>query len=379
MYRLTAAELNEMLHIRREPCVSIYLPVEKVGQDTRQGAIRLRKLIKASHEALRERGLRTPQAEQLLSPVQALVEDALFWEHQEQGLALFASQDSLKIHQLIEKCAESVTISDRFMVLPLLAESERDQAYYLLSLSLDGTRLYLGTRASLTECELAEPRSVKSVRDTYTLEKQLQHHGSSGSGGTVYHGSETAHDKDKLMVEEFLRQMSANLAGSLTLPDAPLVVACVDYLFPIFRSLCKDCRLQDTHISGSPDTLKKEVLTDKGWQIARPFFEQGKHQAIRSYGNLAGTGKTSIGIGNLLPLALQGRVDTLLLSRQPVWGRWDASSGAVLEIQEEQAQFGDPDLLSVAALLVLEHGGTVFLLHDDEMPVSDSCAGLLRF
>ncbi len=175
MYRLTAAELNEMLHIRQEPCVSIYLPVEKVGQDTRQGAIRLRKMIKAGHEALRERGLRTPQAEQLLSPVQALVEDALFWEHQEQGLALFASQDGLKIHQLIEKCAESVTISDRFMVLPLLAESERDQAYYLLSLNLDGTRLYLGTRASLTECELAEPRSVKSVRDTYTLEKQLQH------------------------------------------------------------------------------------------------------------------------------------------------------------------------------------------------------------
>ncbi len=119
MYRLTAAELNEMLHIRQEPCVSIYLPVEKVGQDTRQGAIRLRKMIKAGHEALRERGLRTPQAEQLLSPVQALVEDALFWEHQEQGLALFASQDGLKIHQLIENCAEYVTISDRLMVLPL--------------------------------------------------------------------------------------------------------------------------------------------------------------------------------------------------------------------------------------------------------------------
>ena len=379
MYRLTAAELNETLHVRRDPCVSIYLPVEKAGQDTRQGTIRLRKLGKASHEALRERGLRTPQAAQLLAPVQALLDAALFWEHQEQGLALFASLDGLKIHQLTATCAESVTISNRFMVLPLLAESEQDPVYYLLTLSLDGTRLHLGTRTSLTECELAEPRYVKAVRDTYTLEKQLQHHGSSGGSGTVYHGSESAHDKEKLMVEEFLRQLAANLAGGLTLPEAPLVVACVDYLFPLFRSLCKDCRLQDAHISGSPDTLKKDTLMEKAWQIARPFFEQGKHQAIRSFSHLAGTDKTSSGIGNLLPMALQGRIEALLLRRQPVWGRWDTGSGAVLEILEEQAQFGDPDLLSEAALLVLDHGGSVYLLHDEEMPVPDPCAGLLRF
>ena len=137
MDRLTIQDFNQLLHLRQNPSISIYLPVEKVGQDTRQGAIRLRKNVKAVAEALHERGFRTPVIEQLLKPAEALYDDALFWEHQDQGLALFINKDGMTRHQLIEHCEESVTIADRFMILPLLAEAAHDRVYYLLALSLE--------------------------------------------------------------------------------------------------------------------------------------------------------------------------------------------------------------------------------------------------
>ncbi|MDW7659499.1 MAG: hypothetical protein SCM11_20210, partial [Bacillota bacterium] len=283
MDRLTAQDFNKLLHLRQNPSISIYLPVEKVGQDTRQGAIRLRKSVKAAAEALHERGLRTPVIEQLLKPAEALYDDALFWEHQDQGLALFINQDGMIHYQLTERCDESVTIADRFMILPLLAEAARDRVYYLLALSLDDTRLYRATHATLTDCELPDPVSVKAINDFYILENQLQHHSaaSGAAGGTVFHGSDSPHDSEKQRIEEFFRQLDINLKKQLAATDAPLVVACVDYLFPIFSAVCKECRLIGEHISGSPENMKKDVLLEKGWQIARTVFEQKKVNALK--------------------------------------------------------------------------------------------------
>lgn len=382
MDRLTAQDFSQLLRLRQDPCISIYLPVEKIGQDTRQGAIRLRKLIKSTAEALHDRGFRTPVIGQLLKPAEALYDDTLFWEHQEQGLALFIHPDGLIRHQLLERCAESVTIADRFMVLPLLAEAARDRIYYLLALSLDGTRLYRATRATLTDCPLPEPVSVKAVFESYDLEKQLQHHSSGGGsgGGTVFHGSDSIRDSEKHRIEEFFRQLDSNLKKQLAETDAPLVVACVDYLFPIFSSVSKDWRLIGEHISGSPESMKKENLLENGWQIARSIFNQEKMNALKTCENLLGTDRFRQGIGSLLAPALQGRVDTLFIRQgSQVWGNYDPDTGDVIELLDSQPRFGDLDLLNTAAVLTLEQGGQVFMLNEDEMPLQQESVGLLRF
>jgi hypothetical protein len=381
MDRLTTQDLNQLLRLRHDPSISIYLPVEKVGQDTRQGAIRLRKNIKAVAESLHERGLRTPVIEQLLKPAEALYDDALFWEHQNQGLALFMNQDGMIRHQLIERCEESVTIADRFMILPLLAEAAHDRIYYLLALSLDGTRLYRATRTTLTDCELPDPVSIKAVFDSYILEKQLQHHSSaSGAGGTVFHGSDSPRDSEKQRIEEFFRQLDGNLKKQLAMTDAPLVVACVDYLFPIFSAVCKECRLVGEHISGSPENMKKDALLENGWQLARTVFDQNKVSALKTCGKLLGTERVRQGVGSLLMPAFQGRIDTLFLQRgSQVLGSWNPDTGDVIELTDSQPRFGDPDLLSAAAVMTLEQSGQVFILEEDEMPLAQECVAVLRF
>lgn len=374
----TKQNVNQLLSIQQNPCVSIYLPVDKVGQDTRQGPIRLRKLIKATAEALRERGFRTPFIEQLLQPAEALYDHALFWEHQDQGLALFLNQDGLLLHQLSERCVESVTIAERFMILPLLAEQADDRTYYLLALSLDDTRLYLATHRNITECVLPEPRSLKAVVEAYNLEKQLSHHG--GSSGSVVHGSASGRDLDKQRIEEFFRLLDSNLGDVLTEREAPVVAVCVDYIFPMFRTVCKSKNLMAEHISGTMDSLKKEILLEKAWQIVRTFFEKDKTAALQNYEKLAGTGLARHDIGNVLPMAFQGRIDTLFLRQdRQLWGEWDETSGHLTTLLDEQTRFGEPDLLSEAAILTLQQGGRVYILDGENMPVPAACACLLRF
>ena len=379
MNRLTTRELHDLLHRQASLCVSLYLPVEKVGQDTRQGVIRLKKMLRSITQELRARGLKPQAIEELLQPAEVLVNNTLFWEHQDQGLALFLDENGLIQHALHQPCEESVTISDQFMLLPLIMDLAIDDSYYVLSLSLDDTRIYLAQRSSLTELDLPQPRSLKFVMNSYNLEKQLQHHSPSKGKGTIFHGSDSVKDQEKLRIEEFFRLLEAGLR-SVMKEDRPMVVACVDYLFPIFKSACRNFDIIDSNISGSPENMKKEELMTQSWQLVEPILTMKQTEAIEQYHNRAGSNRVAQTIDHIMPAALQGRIETLLIQRNYyIWGDCAESTGKVLTQLDQPKRFGDPDLLSEAARLTLLQSGQVYVLDQADMPDETQCAAILRF
>ncbi|HBP37678.1 MAG TPA: hypothetical protein DD640_02855 [Clostridiales bacterium] len=390
MSLFTKDQLLNLQKIRLFPSISLYLPVQKEGADTRQGPIRLRRLVKATEEALRSKGLRTPHIEQLLKPIQDLYDDALFWEHQEATLALFINDDGLIMHQLPIAADESVTISDRFMIRPLLPMILHDGHYFLLALGLGDTRLYRCTRYNFGEIPLGDrPESLKDVFDTYSVERQLQHHGGSGrgrnasggAGGSVFHSSESAKDSEKDRIDEYFRQIDASLKKTIGEDNSPLVVVCVDYLFPLFKAITRDSRVMENHISGSPDTLKREVLLRNAWEIVQPVFNKEKTAALRNCSKLMGTPRVIEDIRLVLPAAVHRQVDTLfLLEGAQAWGKIDPASGRVsLTDEGRQPDFGEEELMDQAAMQVMQHGGQAFVLTADEMPDQADCLALLRF
>jgi hypothetical protein len=390
MNLFTKEHLSELQKIRQSPSISLYLPVERVGADTRQGPIRLRKMAKATEEALHAKGLRTPHIEQLLKPVQALYDDALFWEYQEATLAIFISDSGMILHRLPIAAAESVTISDRFMIRPLLPLISHDGHYHMLALGLGEARLFRCTRYSLAEIPLGEhPESLKAIFETYSVEKQLQHHSGSGkgrnasggAGGSVFHGSESMKDSEKDRIDEYFRLIDTSLRKTLGEDRSPLIVVCVDYLFPLFKAVSRDPRLMDSHISGSPDTLKRETLLRSGWDIVQPVFEKEKSAALRSCQKLMGTALIIEDIRLILPAAIHRQIDTLfLLEGAQAWGRIDPSSGRVtLKESGLQQEFGEEELLDQAAMQVMQHGGQVYVLTATEMPELADCLAILRF
>jgi hypothetical protein len=66
-------DLKRLLTERHRHCVSLYLALEQVGQESPADGIRMKNLVKQAEQELTERGLRRPEAAALLEPAMDIV------------------------------------------------------------------------------------------------------------------------------------------------------------------------------------------------------------------------------------------------------------------------------------------------------------------
>ncbi len=377
----TREDLKDIMEFRAFPSLSFYLPAHRAGTETRQSATRLKNLLKQAEDLLRERGLRPAQIRTLLEPVADLVENAIFWEYCDNGLALFLHTGGLRSFQLPFAVEESVYVSDRFRIRPLIPLVNGDGVFHLLSVSLSESRLYDCTRRTLVEHQVPGlPASLKEILSAYDDERVYQHHTSAAKTGGAAKGFNPIKELDKARIEEYLREVDLAVGRQIARDRAPLVLVCVDYLFPMFRSVSKYGPLMERHVSGSPDTLRPDRMLSEAWEIVRPLFEKSRTRALVQWEAISGTGRVLDGIRRILPAAAQGRVETLfLVEGQTAPGTYDPVTGKVNPAVGEAVDESTDDLYELAAAYVFRHGGDVFLTSFAEMPAGINCAALLRY
>lgn len=110
-------------------------------------------------------------------------------------------------------------------------------------------------------------------------------------------------------------------------------------------------------------------LHDRAWPLIKPHVEKAKLDAGAKYRQLAGTGKASADIRQIIPATVGGQVESLFVDRAAhVWGAFDPATNEVHVHAEEQP--GDDDLLDFAAVQTLLSRGTVFAVARDDSPAS---------
>ena len=62
--------------------------------------------------------------------------------------------------------------------------------------------------------------------------------------------------------------------------QAPLVVAAVDYLLPIFRQASAYPHLLQRGIEGNPDRLSEKELHDRAWTLVEPSFQAARTKSM---------------------------------------------------------------------------------------------------
>ena len=135
------SQLRSLLAESQGPAVSIFMPTHRAGQEIRQDPIRLKNLVKQAEQQLINEGTRPTEARNLLEPVAGLVEDAAFWRHQAEGLAVFRSPDVFRTYRVPFPIGEYVDVSDRFYIKPLLPLLINETRFYVLALSQRAVRL----------------------------------------------------------------------------------------------------------------------------------------------------------------------------------------------------------------------------------------------
>jgi hypothetical protein len=387
MSLLSIDELKTLVEQPQGLCISIYVPTERLGSETQQNRILFKNAIKLAEAYLEDCQMRRNDALELLQPALELdTED--FWQHQDQGLAIFLAKNFFRYYRLPLKFEELVVVSDRFHLKPLMPLLTGDGCFYILALSQKQVRFFEGTRYSVTEVELENvPTNMTEALRYDEPENSLQNRISTSRGGTSnpaqqagsFHGQGSPDtDDNRRNILQFFHQLDRGLHEYLREKRAPLVTVGVEYLLPIYREANTYQHLVDESITESPEILKPEELHAKAWSIVEPYFERERQVALERYRELTGTGKTSNDLKEVIPAAYYGRVEQLFVAvGVQQWGNFDPQTNQI-DLHHDREP-GDEDLLNSAAIQTILNGGTVYAVEPDRVPDAAMLAAIFRY
>ena len=382
MNALSQDELKTLMGKQQGLCVSIFMPTFRTGAEGQQNQIRFRNLLRKAEEKLLAGGLRSQEVKKFLEPAQALPGNVLFWRRQGDGLALFLAADLFRCFCLPEAFDELIMVTDRFHIKPLLPLLGGDKRFYILALSQKENRILEGTAHHVQEIELESvPNSLAEALQYDALEKQIRFRAGSAGGGNRTsmvsgHGADIDDTKDNLL--KYFRLIDRGLHDLLRDERAPLVLAGVEYLFPIYREANTYPHHIEEGIGGNPKGISAEALHRTALEIVRPFFQKAEREALAQYRQSSGTGLTSADIGEIVPAAYHGKVGQLFVaSGRQQWGSYHGESGAV-ELHQKMEPASE-DLLEIAAIQTFVNGGLVFTLPIEEMPDEHDLVAVFRY
>lgn len=376
-------DLQRLGSLAVTPSVSIYMPTHRPGTAADADRVRLRNLLRQAEERLAALGSRGEAARRLLEPGERLVQDDLLWQRQPEGVALFVAPGFDRVFALPLVVSERVVVGPRFYLKPVLPLVGHDARFFVLALSLHAVHLYQATRHSITEVPLeGVPAGLEEILKYEVFDRQLHVHArvpaGKGTHTTVFHGHGFYDDDQKDRIRRYFQEVERGVHRVLRDEHAPLVLAGVDYLLPLYREVSEYPHLVDGGVTGNPDDFTPAELRDRGWQMVAPRLIAREREAAERYRRLAGTGRTSSDLIEIVRAAHEGRVEHLFLARDAEeWGVFDPERDRI-ELHPD-ARPGDVDLVDVAAVETLLKRGTVFAVDRENVPSGDRLAAVFRY
>jgi hypothetical protein len=393
MDKFTRDELRSLLESGTERfCVSLFLPTHRAGVDIQQDPIRLKNLLRQAEDELTARGLRAAEARDLLQPASTLLNDPVFWRHQADGLAVFVSPKQFRSYRLPLSLEEHVTVNARFHLKPLVPLLSGDGRFYLLALSQGRVRLYQCARDSISEIEWKDMIRSKDeallyddlekstlIFRSFTVSGRGQPQGGPSPATGMIHGhGGQMRDEDKTQILRFFQLLDRSLHGLFHDETAPLVLAGVEYLFPLYREASTYRHLLDGGIEGNPEGKSHHELHAQAWTLVEPHFRKAQRAAAAKYDELGGTARAVSEIEKIVPAAFDGRVDSLFIATDAeLSGSFDP---ATHRVEVGEAPDGpNEDLLDLAAVATLINGGQVYVVERGTVPGRNDAAAVLRY
>jgi hypothetical protein len=379
MDRIRQDDLRQLMTYQGPWCVSLFMSTHRAGPETRQDPIRYKNLLRLAEHAMARRGIVNGTRKNYLAKAQQLLTNSRFWQHQSDGLAVFVGPDHFSTWTLPNHFAENVIVDERFQVKPLLPVYFGDSRFYLLSLSQKRVRVHVCNRDEHTEIQVVGvPTSIEEYMQVIEPTGGI-HQGrlrAPGAGGADVHGSGTENVKQRIV--EFFRQIDTGLHDLLKDETAPLLVACVDSLYPLYREANSYPRLLQAHLTGNPEGPSPHDLHARAWELLAPQFSEKQASAVRQFNQMDGTRKASRHIKSIVPAAVNGRVELLLVAAdQELWGTFDPATSQAKETRKPgpNAQ----ELLNLAAVHTLLTGGSVYVMPSMDMPEGVPMAAIFRY
>jgi hypothetical protein len=381
---VTSAQLEPLLRPGAGPCVSIHLPMERAGPDTRKNPIVFRNALDRVRELLGDPGADGNGLAETLKAAEAMQRDHDFWQHQEDALALFLGPETLEAFVLSVPLRPWVGVSERFSVLPLLAALSDSAQGYVLALSEKAVRFYTVQHGSLHEAEVPDlPPDLETALQLDPSQSLQGHVVARASDSTEpisgYHGHGGGKDQKNAYRTEFLQRVNDAVARHLRLATAPLFLATVRANFALYQKINTYPNLADECVEGNFDRVSTAELKEQLREVLEQHRRRRLRKCLVDLREALGEGLATAELPELLRSAAGGSLRQLFLKHlaEPVTGHWNPDT---FEVELDGSV--DPrhrNLIDEAASEAWCRGGKVHFVDAEQWKLDSPWAGILRW
>lgn len=378
---ITRKKINELYKIEESPCVSIYIPTSRAGA-SQEDRLRFKNALKEAHAQLVDHGMESKAAHKMMADGYEMLDDENYWMHLSDGLAVFFTPKRTETFIVPVDVNYSVHVGNRLQLRPLLPVITGRQRFFLLAISQNEIRFFEGNKYSITPVIIEDlvPEDMEEALSIDEIPNSLQAHSGRSSGPTpIYHGNDLGKDHKLKRLRQYLRRVDDGLMEMLHDEEAPMVIAAVDYLVPIYKEVSRYKNIADVHIGGNPENDDPILLHEKAWTIIDQFNQNEIAETKELYPEMEAKRKATSEFSTVLNAAKDGRIDTLFVNKdQEIWGTYNTQTRD-LNIQKTSTSKNE-ELLESAAMEVFMQGGKVYNVEQEEMPNGEkSMNALLRY
>lgn len=369
------SQFLELAEIQDAHCVSIYIPTHRVNTPDNhyKDQTTLKNTLKDAIPQLTGFGLTDEEAKTYLKPGFDLLDSEEFWGKLSDGLALFIYGGEMRYYTLPYAFEEYAYVANHLYLKPLVEFLHGEGRHFIMSLSLGDVRFFEATRNTIVEVTVEGliPQAIEEEVGTDYEQKALQWRSGQGERGDspgMFHGQGSGSETEKKdEALKYFRGIDRGLTKMIHDERVPLVIACVDYLFPIYKEANNYNFLHEAHIGGNHDKTNITLLKEKAWEIVKDQFNYEKDEADAKYQLLLSKGKAAFNVEEVIPAAIIGQAETLFIKRgEHVWGTYNRDNNKIKI--DDGHRMGNTDLLNKAAVETVKKGGEVYVLSEEDMP-----------
>ena len=366
--------------------LSIFVPVPAVALDSDASRIQFSNLCRDAHQTLSAHWMTERQAKSFLEPVRDLTRASDFFQSRH-GLAVFHSADIFRVYHLTESVDERVSIARTFYLRPMVSEVEPCTPFLLLTLSKSRVAAYRVTSQSIRPAEdIQLPEGFDELLARVSADRGAQAHSSGtlsfGKQGAVFHGQGGMPDAEKSELSQYMRRVDDVIGSRLGDRGELLVLAGVDYVTNLYRDVSSYPRIAGSTLSGNVDHLNSDQLFQRVLPIAVAEAAEQRDADARRLAEPR-RGPTATDPEQVLCAAYEGRIEILFFATEAeLSGSFQPDTRTLMTMRAQPSgQLWDPcrDLIDAAVLQTLRHGGRVYAVGQNEMPVDKSMAAVLRY
>lgn len=383
-YPLPKETFESLASVHGSNCVSIYLPMDKTGKEQNEhlAQANLKHCIKEVEKTLFEYQYSKEESKNYLEPIKKLIDNVGLWRNPSDGLAIFLDSKKLIFYKIPITFETKTYVADHFYLKPLLPLYVDDGIYYVLELSMDYVKLYQASKYDFNELfieDFAPDKLEKAVGNDFKPKMLQFRTGQTPYGSASFHGYGEGKDDKKKEALAYFNAIDNGLKNMIGESKAPLVLACVDKLLPIYKQVNSYSNLFDINLSGNPELWEKNKLHEESWKMVQPFFNKIKEEKLKNFNDLYHTQKTTYEVTDTISAAIHGKIETLFIEdNTDLYGTYNMENKHISI--DKQKQVNNASLLNLTAIHTIKQGGKVFLLNSEEMPVKgEPLNALLRY